>query len=376
VVALLVALLLGLNLPDTAADSYDASKPAGPAGWSARAQKAKVAAAKRAGAGLKWRGESSGREPARGVFHDARPIADRSPAKAKRVETVRAEGVRPTGSPASAGPALAAPQVNRALHEVKAATKGEIELTSLTTPSDDPAADPFQDEVTDEDEMADDGEAEDGEYDEDSAVDEDEQDERGLEDLDFDATEMARRDTLDALAQPAEEPEFDIRGQLPSLGEAYAQGGPNAPEPCPSPRDLKPIKEIDHRIAAEPGLFPQECALSEEPFQPRRFAPVTFTWKASALCHKPLWFEQPGLERYGHTFGPVLTPIVAAGHFFVLVPCIPYNFGMSPPWECEYALGWYRPGDCAPYTLGPVPLSLRGAATQAVVTTGLWFLFP
>jgi hypothetical protein len=103
---------------------------------------------------------------------------------------------------------------------------------------------------------------------------------------------------------------------------------------------------------------------------------VTFTYKASCLAHKPRWFQQPKLERYGHTFGPVLTPIIAAGHFFVMIPCLPYNMGLEPAWECVYPLGWYRPGDCAPYTLGPLPLSAQAAATQAVITTGLWFLFP
>ncbi len=148
------------------------------------------------------------------------------------------------------------------------------------------------------------------------------------------------------------------------------------PERCPSPRDLKPINQITHRIAAEPGLFPQECVLSDEPFVPRNFACTVFTWKASALCHKPLYFQQAKLERYGHTFGPVLTPVLATGHFFVSVIALPYKIGMNPPWECMYPLGWYRPGSCAPYTLGPVPISLRGAALQGLVTTGLWFLFP
>lgn len=153
-------------------------------------------------------------------------------------------------------------------------------------------------------------------------------------------------------------------------------GDVTMPERCPSPRDLKPINQITHRIAAEPGLFPQECVLSDEPFQPRNFSCVAFTWKASALCHKPLYFQQAKLERYGHTFGPVLTPIISGGHFFVSVIALPYKIGMNPPWECMYPLGWYRPSSCAPYTLGPVPISLRGAALQGVVTTGLWFLFP
>jgi hypothetical protein len=268
------------------------------------------------------------------------------------------------GSPVAvekAGPALGAAQADRAVYERADDESEEIELMSLNAPVDDPAIDPFQDEVTDEDEDAVDGE----EF-------------LSDEDGEFDAQEVAQRRSMDDsdLSDELQRDFERMESEMPDLGEEYAQAAPGEPERCQSPRDLKPINQITHRIAAEPGLFPQECALSDYPFQPRNFPPVTFVYKASALCHKPLYFEQPKLERYGHTFGPVLTPIISMGHFFVSVPLLPYNMGLEPPWECVYPLGWYRPGNCAPYTLGPVPLSLRGAATQGVITTGLWFLFP
>jgi hypothetical protein len=195
----------------------------------------------------------------------------------------------------------------------------------------------------------------------------------GLDGVPLLARQPRRRSAFDDSGDPP--PAEDARDDLPEIGGGF-RNKESAPERCPSPKDLKPISQITHRIAAEPGLFPQECALSEEPFQPRNFQITTYTWKASALCHKPLYFQQPKLERYGHTFGPVLTPALTAGHFFISVIALPYKMGMNPPWECVYPLGWYRPGSCAPYTLGPVPISLRGAATQGVVTTGLWFLFP
>ncbi|HEV3342058.1 MAG TPA: hypothetical protein VG125_16945, partial [Pirellulales bacterium] len=209
---MLVALLLGLNLPHAAADSYDSSAPVGKAGWSGRTQKPKIAAARPASPGLKWRGESSGLEPARGAFRDAKPMSAGLPAKTERAEAARHQKVLP----ASSGPALAAPQIRRALHEVEAETRDEeIELTSLTAPSDDPAADPFQDELADEDEMADDGEY----YDEsddgpESTAGPDEQDDESVDDLGFDDAELARHDMLDALAPSSEEPGLDIRPQL------------------------------------------------------------------------------------------------------------------------------------------------------------------
>ena len=54
---------------------------------------------------------------------------------------------------------------------------------------------------------------------------------------------------------------------------------------------------------------------------------------------------------------------------------LPYKMGMEPPWECVYPLGTYRPGSCAPYTIGPVPISVRGIATQAVGTLGFVYVF-
>lgn len=161
---------------------------------------------------------------------------------------------------------------------------------------------------------------------------------------------------------------------LPGEDE-FAQNPAIQAEKCPTPRDLKPISEISNRIAAEPGLFPQECALSDEPFKPRRFARTDFTWKASALCHKPLYFEQPGVERYGHTWGPFLQPVVGTGHFFASAIMLPYKMGMEPPWECVYPLGTYRPGSCAPYTVGPIPISARGVMAQAGATLGFVYIF-
>ena len=64
-------------------------------------------------------------------------------------------------------------------------------------------------------------------------------------------------------------------------------------------------------------------------FLTRVWQPITFTWKASALCHKPLYFEEVALERYGHTVGLGLQPVVSAAHFFLTVPVLPYKMGST-----------------------------------------------
>jgi len=134
--------------------------------------------------------------------------------------------------------------------------------------------------------------------------------------------------------------------------------------------------ELDIRVGGTPGNdYPCECRLEGETFRPRRFACTTFTWKAAGYCHKPLYFEQWGLERYGHSYGWV-DPILAGAHFFATLPVLPYKMGVELPWECVYPLGYYRPGNCAPWTVPAVPISKRGLALEAATVTGLVFLLP
>ncbi len=99
-------------------------------------------------------------------------------------------------------------------------------------------------------------------------------------------------------------------------------------------------------------------------------------WKASAICHKPLYFEDEALERYGHSWGPYLDPIVSGAHFFSRLPVLPYCMGVTPPNECMYALGYYRPGNCAPYLIPPVPISCRGAVLEAGGVVGAAAILP
>jgi hypothetical protein len=49
---------------------------------------------------------------------------------------------------------------------------------------------------------------------------------------------------------------------------------------------------------------------------------------------------------------------------------------MDPVCERQFALGWYRPGECAPKKCYQVPLDGHAAAVQAGVTTGMFFIIP
>jgi hypothetical protein len=122
--------------------------------------------------------------------------------------------------------------------------------------------------------------------------------------------------------------------------------------------------------------YPCQCMLGlNATFQDRNWSPTTFTWKASSLCHKPLYFEDVQLERYGHSWTPGLQPFMSAGHFFFSIPRLPYKMGLESPCECHYTLGYYRPGSCAPYMIEPIPFSLRGAVYETLAVTGFAFWF-
>lgn len=122
--------------------------------------------------------------------------------------------------------------------------------------------------------------------------------------------------------------------------------------------------------------IPTECATLEGEYHGRYWEGLTLTWKASGVCHKPLYFEEVQLERYGHSASPFIQPVISTAHFFANIAALPYNMGIHPPSECQYPLGYYRPGNCAPWLVPPVPLSVRGGLLAAGAYLGLIYVIP
>lgn len=170
-------------------------------------------------------------------------------------------------------------------------------------------------------------------------------------------------------------PVADTKTQ-PLLEREYAMRHHEFKEGCPTRDDLKKISELTTNIAPSEGDLPKDCPIGNETFQTRSFAPITFTWTASALCHKPLYFEDVQLERYGHMGGPLVQPLASAANFFLTFPILPYKMGLETPNECLYTLGYYRPGSCAPYLFDPIPLSARGALFETGAWIGGVYAFP
>ena len=139
---------------------------------------------------------------------------------------------------------------------------------------------------------------------------------------------------------------------------------------------LRKLSDSDRVYAAQAWGFPITCSLDDRSFESRDSVETTMTWKATGACHKPLYFEEVQLERYGHEWGPFAQPVISSANFFGNIAVLPYKMGIHPINECQYSLGYYRPGSCAPWTVGPVPLSLRGALNQAKVVGGIVWALP
>jgi hypothetical protein len=181
----------------------------------------------------------------------------------------------------------------------------------------------------------------------------------------------------DAAAQPLPD---DIPIASPEKIEEERQKAEEACADSLANLRTKTIETVNLSIAVsgtEGEDFPFECMLNENDWHSGRAWPqTTFLWKASALCHKPLYFEDEQLERYGHSFAPCCQPLISGAHFFTRLPVLPYCMGVEPPTECVYALGHYRPGSCAPYMCDPIPISYRGALFQAGAVVGAAAVLP
>jgi hypothetical protein len=132
----------------------------------------------------------------------------------------------------------------------------------------------------------------------------------------------------------------------------------------------QPVEEFTRRRLAEYGT------VAHGPGTNRMWGSMALAWEASSYCHGPLYFEEINLERYGYSFG-IAQPVVSMAHFFGRLPALPYLMTVDKPTECDYTLGYFRPGCPAPYRLHIPPLVRPdAAAVEGGVITGLIFLIP
>ncbi len=157
-----------------------------------------------------------------------------------------------------------------------------------------------------------------------------------------------------------------------------------APQPlADETRPFRPITQVTINAALPAGVLPgdaaQPASTTPQVVDPRLWcgwADTMFQWSATALCHRPLYFEQVNLERYGYTVCPLLQPAISGAHFFLTIPTLPYKMAAQCPRECVYTLGYYRAGSPAPRRWHHVNWDPTAATVQGLVVTGLVFLIP
>lgn len=153
-------------------------------------------------------------------------------------------------------------------------------------------------------------------------------------------------------------------GDCPDCVEADAAGGapagPLCPD-CPWEQDLR-------RVGRAPGE-------PDNAFVPRNFGPMHYCWEPTNLYHNPIYFEDFPLERYGHTRHFLIQPFFSAAKFGIQLFGLPYQMTLNPVCSRKYALGYYRPGEYAPYKYYQIPLNAEAALVEAGVISGAYFLF-
>ena len=168
-------------------------------------------------------------------------------------------------------------------------------------------------------------------------------------------------DGLDAVMNP-DAPIDDPYVPIPlSRIRPYHNYSPEGATLCPDPEGRCPeIKEL-----------PESWDLAH-----RNFPHLDMLWVPSNVFYSPLYFEDPALERYGHTHGPLLQPVASVTRFAAQLAGLPYQMAIDPPHRRVYPLGFYRPGECAPKQVPNIPLNAEAAVKAGAVYTGLIFAFP
>ncbi|NQT16997.1 MAG: hypothetical protein HQ582_29840 [Planctomycetes bacterium] len=215
-----------------------------------------------------------------------------------------------------------------------------------------------------------------------------------------DRVRLARHQTSTLLAGPVPAPpvpgepaagdklEMDL---LEDKSPFYVESDHSA---CTTEVEHRPIGSLGTNIVCSEGVLPPDCARAK--FEPageawddgtplRNWMQVAYPWEASYLCHRPLYFEEINLERYGymncdHRCGgipaAVVQPVLSGAHFFATVPILPYKMVVEPPCKCIYALGHYRPGSPVPYRINRIPLRPTAGVVETAVIAGTVLAFP
>ena len=154
--------------------------------------------------------------------------------------------------------------------------------------------------------------------------------------LDFDANKNdADRPTRVAMLQPVPTKDNSAPPSIPnrtrrSIFDIVGQSLLNYSHAIPydDQGKLQPMPEDDPKTAAAFRAARVAAGYENEFIRQsmgtgRGWMPYSYYWEAAALAHRPVYFEEINLERYGNSFG-LVQPVVSAAHFFGTMPLLPY----------------------------------------------------
>jgi hypothetical protein len=173
-----------------------------------------------------------------------------------------------------------------------------------------------------------------------------------------------------------------VEAQSPQPDETITSVPLSKPAPV---YKLKSIQDIQPFYDYLPEGAESKTANAREPIESelvlqgsleRNPSIIPIYWQASNVSHNPLYFEDSGLERNGHSFPDMVQPFVSVGKFGTQVVALPYSMALDPMWKRETPLGQYRPGEYAPQRHLAVPINGEAAVVAAATYTGLFYLIP
>ena len=127
----------------------------------------------------------------------------------------------------------------------------------------------------------------------------------------------------------------------PGLRSDGARGVQADPATAATPWS-RPIGELQASIAVPPGEMrpPDDSATAfsaveaDQAALQRRGPPCLLVWAPPRFCHRPLYFEEVQLERYGRSCVPRLHPLVSGAHFVSSFALLPVKMVVDPPLSC------------------------------------------
>jgi hypothetical protein len=152
---------------------------------------------------------------------------------------------------------------------------------------------------------------------------------------------------------------------------------------APASRLKTDIRTIQPTLSyAMKGIVPDQLPidfndrLNTEDYQPRLASPTVYQWAPTNFYHYPLYFEDPSLERYGHTYHPIVQPFASTGLFATQLVGLPYQMALHPIHSKQYALGYYRPGEFAPKKHYQIPFNEEATVVEVATIVGLFLIIP